>query len=148
MADDDNSKAEYAKPASQLDLEARQERGNASDAVLMTSDVYEAPEDDDGREFAVEGNDTDGYIGAGPEYRTYANETEAPLSSDEDSAEQKVADYFVETLNTDQVKPGAQASTESDKAGDTEPKDAGQEPEKKETVGAQKPSGSKSANNG
>lgn len=145
MADD--KKAEYAKPASQVDLEARQERGMASDAVLSTADSYEAPEDEGGREFAVEGNDTDGYIGAGPEYRTYANETEAPLSSDEDSAEQKVADYFVETLNTEAVKPGAQASTESEKAGDTEPKDAGQEPEQKQQVGAQKPA-SKPASNG
>lgn len=122
----EKKKAQYAPPGSQVDLEARQATGNASDRVLTTADVYEAPAGDEGgREFAVEGNDTDGYIGVSPEYRTYANETEAPVTGD-DSPERKVEEYFVETLNTEAVKPGAQASTstESQKAGDTKPKDA------------------------
>lgn len=38
--------------------------------------VVEATEE--GRSFAVEGNDTDDYVGVSPEYRTYANDTEAP----------------------------------------------------------------------
>jgi len=113
---EEKKEAQYAKPASQLDLEARQEKDNASDRVLSTADSYEASADDEGgRDFAVEGNDTEGYIGANPEYRTYANETEAPLKADEDSAEQKVADYFVDTMNTEAVKPGEQDSSESDK---------------------------------
>lgn len=37
-----------------------------------------------GRDFRVEGNVVDGYIGVDAEYRTYANETEKPLLSDED----------------------------------------------------------------
>jgi hypothetical protein len=31
-----------------------------------------------GRDFRVEGNDVDGYIGVSPEYRTYANPTDKP----------------------------------------------------------------------
>jgi hypothetical protein len=38
----------------------------------------------EGRDFRVEGNVVDGYIGVSPEYRTYAQETEKPLLSDED----------------------------------------------------------------
>jgi hypothetical protein len=41
-----------------------------------------------GRDFAVEGNDTSAYVGVSPEYRTYASETDAPLfSGDKDVAE-------------------------------------------------------------
>lgn len=35
-----------------------------------------------GRDFRVEGNDVDGYIGVSAEYRTYANETEKPYVTD------------------------------------------------------------------
>lgn len=37
-----------------------------------------------GRDFRVEDNDVDGYIGVNAEYRTYANETERPYITDED----------------------------------------------------------------
>jgi hypothetical protein len=39
-----------------------------------------------GRDFRVEGNDVDGYIGVSPEYRGYANETDKPYVTDEDIA--------------------------------------------------------------
>lgn len=104
-------KAEYAKPASQIDLEARLENGNKSDRVLSTSDSYEPPKDsNDGRDFRVEGNDVENYVGVSPEYATYANETEAPLKGDDDSAESKVFKDFAERL----VTTPAQTSSNSD----------------------------------
>lgn len=87
--------AEYAQPTSQLDLEARQESGNRSSRILSTADSYEEPEDDEGRSYAVEDNDLDGYIGTNPEYMTYANETEAPIVAEE-GAEAKVEEAFLE----------------------------------------------------
>lgn len=100
-------KAQYAKPASQVDLEERQEKGNASDRVLTTADSYEASADEGGRDFRVEGNETDGYVGVSPEYQTYANDTEAPLESDEDSAEQKVFDHYIDNYDTSPVIPSS-----------------------------------------
>lgn len=41
------------------------------------------PVEQDGRSFAIEGNDTSGYVGVDPEYRNYANETDRPILSDE-----------------------------------------------------------------
>lgn len=38
----------------------------------------------EGRDFRVEGNVVDGYIGVDPEYRTYAQQTDKPLLSEED----------------------------------------------------------------
>ncbi len=80
----DEQEAQYTPPASQVDLEQRLKVGNASSRVLSTSDVKPPPvEDDEGRTFAVEGNDTDDYFGTSAEYRTYANETDAPHRSEE-----------------------------------------------------------------
>jgi len=88
-------KAQYSKPASQVDLEARLENGNKSNAVLSTADAYEAPEGaGDGRDFRVDGNEVTNYVGTSPEYATYANDTEAPLAADDDSAEAKVFASF------------------------------------------------------
>ena len=93
-------KPQYAKPASQLDLEARQETGNESDRVLSTSDAYKAPKDSgDGRDFRVEGNKIEQYVGTSPEYATYANKTEEPLAGKSDSAEAKVFAAFEEGLD-------------------------------------------------
>lgn len=77
-----SNKATYAPPSSQVDLEYRQKHGNESDRVLSTSDAapQEAPQD--GRDFAVEGNDLDAYVNVNPEYMTYANETEAPAKAE------------------------------------------------------------------
>ena len=110
-------KAQYAKPASQLDLEARQANGNKSDRVLSWSDNYEAPEDDgEARTFSVEGNETDNYVGTSSEYATYASETEAPLKG-EDSAEEKVAEQFKEELGATAVlAPSVAADTSAEKA--------------------------------
>jgi hypothetical protein len=37
----------------------------------------------EGRSYEVEGNDTSDYVGASPEYRTYAEETHKPFQGDE-----------------------------------------------------------------
>jgi hypothetical protein len=127
MAD---KKAEYRKPASQLDLEARQERGNASDRVLSTADTYEAPAGEgDGRDFRVEGNKTDNYVGTSPEYMTYANKTEAPVEA-KDSAESKVFELFNEQLNTEPVKPASkEAESDSEDEEEEEPKGSTSSPD-------------------
>lgn len=57
----------------ELDLEARQKAADQEQGEV--GEVY-AP-------FAVEGNDTSGYVGVSPEYMTYANETDKPLRSEE-----------------------------------------------------------------
>ena len=117
-------KAQYAKPASQLDLEARLENGNKSDRVLSTSDNYEPPTDSgDGRDFRVEDNDISEYVGVSPEYATYANETEAPLASDEeDSAEQQVFDAFADGLNP--TVPEGWSASETEEETTAEPADS------------------------
>jgi hypothetical protein len=91
----EQKKAQYSKPASQVDLEERLESGNKSDKVLSTADSYEGPADSgEGRTFAVEDNELDGYVGTSAEYQTYANDTEAPVKAD-DSAENRVIESFV-----------------------------------------------------
>ena len=98
---DEKQKAQYAKPASQVDLEERLEKDNASNKVLSTAEVRRGEEvSNDGRTYAVEGNKLDGYVGVSAEYATYANETEAPLVGEsEDSAEAQVFDSFATQLN-------------------------------------------------
>jgi hypothetical protein len=46
-----------------------------------------------GRDFRVEGNDVDGYIGVDQEYRTYANPTERPYVTDDEVKILIDADY-------------------------------------------------------
>lgn len=123
MAD---KKPQYAKPASQVDLEARLENGNQSDRVLTTSDNYEPPEPgEDERTYMVEGNDTSAYIGAASEYVTYANETEKPMSS-EKNPEDVVAKQFVEavgpialTVEASQEQAQEESSTGSSSTSDS-----------------------------
>lgn len=47
---------------------------------------------DEGRSFAVEGNDLSGYFGVSPEYMTYANDTDRPFKAEEGSAERRDED--------------------------------------------------------
>jgi hypothetical protein len=49
-----------------------------------------------GRDFRVEGNDVDGYIGVDQEYRTYANPTERPYISEDEVNILVDADYPVD----------------------------------------------------
>lgn len=80
----DNEKANYEKPRTQVDLEARLENGNASSKVLSTADNAPQAEDDgNGRDYRVEGNETDAYLNVDPMYQNYANDTEAPHLSEE-----------------------------------------------------------------
>lgn len=92
----EKEKAQYAAPGSQVDLKRRQDNDNKSDRVLSTSDEYEPVEQGEARDYRVEGNNVDGYIGTSPEYATYANETEAPLKSkgDDDNPESLVFESF------------------------------------------------------
>lgn len=64
---------EYTKPTTQLDLEARQarERGEEPEGTPQA------------RDFRVEGNETDAYVGVSPEYMTYADDTSKPLFAEE-----------------------------------------------------------------
>ncbi len=125
MATSSKEKANFEPPASQVDLERRQESGNASDRVLSTSDEYarrQAEKSDDEkdegvRSFAVEGNDLDNYVGVDPIYQNYANESEAPLKA-EDGPEQVLEEAVEEeeekqkeyVKNIPDVSPG-QATT-------------------------------------
>lgn len=97
-----SKKAEYSKPTSQVDLEARLESGNKSSRVLSTADNYEAPADTEpGRDMRVEDNDVSNYVGVDPIYQNYAEDTHAPLVSegDDKSPEDKVAEQFVANLS-------------------------------------------------
>lgn len=69
------------RPNSQKDLELRLAGGHRPSEIAKLADERDrtgAPVS-----FAVEGNDTSGYVGVSPEYMTYANETEAPLQGAE-----------------------------------------------------------------
>lgn len=81
----DEKKARYSKPASQVDLERRQENGNASPLTAPTADESTVPlrEDTGGRDFRVEDNDISNYRGVDPIYQNYANDTEKPLRAEE-----------------------------------------------------------------
>lgn len=121
-----SKKAQYAPPASQVDLEERLENGNRSLNILSTSDQFEKPEvnEGDGRDFRVEDNDTDGYMATAPEYATYANETEKPHFPDEGAENEVAAQFadsfqrFVDPVNRDTtpVEPPAAEQDEDDKS--------------------------------
>jgi len=96
---DEKKEAQYAPPASQVDLEERLKNGNVSSRVLSTSDDYKPAEDDGGRDYRVEGNKVDEYVAVSPEYATYANKTEAPLATPEENPESEVFKSFAEGLN-------------------------------------------------
>ena len=74
--------AYVTRPTTQIDLERRQ----------AIEDGEVDPNEDAGvaRDFRVEGNKTDGYIGVSPEYKTYANDTEAPLLAEDGRSFTKV----------------------------------------------------------
>lgn len=85
MADDKKDKVEVDnRPTSQKDLEARLERDHLPADLLIdnTEDEVRNPEKVVAP-YAVEGNDTSGYLGVSHEYMTYANETEKPHTADE-----------------------------------------------------------------
>lgn len=107
---EEKKKAQYAKPASQVDLEARQEKGNASDRVLSTADVREDEEQVESKE---------GYVGVDPIYQTAANATEAPGAS-KDGAEAKVFEAFTGDEQTG-LEPHADGDdSEDDGEGESE----------------------------
>lgn len=85
----------YAPPATQVDLEERQKRDFQSRKMLVTADAYKPSEEEDFRDFAVEGNDKSAYLGTSPEYQTYANDTEKPMRA-EDGPEKVLEDEVYE----------------------------------------------------
>jgi hypothetical protein len=116
MAKPKEEEAQYAPPASQVDLEERRANDNKSDRMLLTAPGYEQDAPQDGRDYRVEGNDLENYISTSPEYMTYANETEAPLRAD-DSVEEEVADEFRDHLDSLNLGGREDADSESDTAG-------------------------------
>lgn len=113
--------AKYTKPASQVDLEERQKKGNQSARVLPSAPQFEGGKDDGrARQMTVPGNDTDGYIGVDPVYQNYANETEAPIEADE-SAESKVADEYADQAEVAQLsQPVAKVERDEENEEDEE----------------------------
>ncbi len=87
------AKAEYTKSAAQVDLEERQKRDNENPNLILSTFEGERPEveDDSARDFTIEGNKTDAYVGVDPVYQNYASTTEKPLRS-EKGAEKALED--------------------------------------------------------
>lgn len=111
-------KATYEKSAAELDLETRLENGNQSHRILTTAEAYVAPTEEEaqGRDFRVEGNKVDGYVGVDPIYQTYANKTDAPVTNKSKSVIDKVTEEFVANLN-----PVVEAPTEGGSGGPATP---------------------------
>ena len=97
------TKANYEKPASQVDLEARQKKDYQPSSVLIKG---EDPQVSD-----------NGYIGVDPIYQNYANDTEAPLKS-EGGPEAKIQANFV--AEDADFTAGATAQGEADEEDDDE----------------------------
>lgn len=91
------------RPNSQKDLERRMA---ADFSPKKLADEARDKELKDGTivSYAVEGNDTSGYIGVSPEYATYANETEAPLRATE-GVEAEATEALTQPLRQAKVKP-------------------------------------------
>lgn len=86
MSDNDKEPVEDNRPTSQKDLEARLE-ADFKPAHLVNPKGFEtvAPP------YAVEGNDTTGYVGVSPEYMTYADDRQKPFQG-EGGVERQVED--------------------------------------------------------
>jgi len=69
----ENEEFYFTRPTTQLDLEAR----------FAAEENDGGDEEDAGREYAVEGNDTSAYIGVDREYMTYAEDTHKPMLAEE-----------------------------------------------------------------
>jgi hypothetical protein len=67
------------------------ERANLKfpDGFVWTNEVVAQAGLESGRSFAVQGNDTSGYVGVSPEYRTYGNDIDKPLMTEADYAQLK-----------------------------------------------------------
>lgn len=74
----------------------------------------ETPTVGEARDFAVEGNDTSGYVGVAPEYQTYGDPNQAPLLAEE-GPESVMEQQFIESL----AVPKEGVVTDTDEEGDT-----------------------------
>lgn len=98
----------YTEPASQVDLKNRLESdfgaGSSTSPLDSKDDSVNPTEQRD--LFAVEGNDTDAYVGVSEEYRTYANDTEKPYAFEgvEGDAVKRQFDGQFAVGKTDSVK--------------------------------------------
>lgn len=81
MPEDTTGTVEDNRPNSQKDLELRLAAGH--DPKKFAAAAAAADTEAQAVSYAVEGNDTSGYIGVSPEYATYANDTEKPLQAEE-----------------------------------------------------------------
>jgi len=85
MAKEKAPEAQYAPPASQVDLEERLASGNASHRVLSTADIaVQEPRPED----------VEGYVNVDPIYQNHANHTEAPLQGEGGPEAQLEAEGF------------------------------------------------------
>ena len=85
----------------------------------------------DGRDFAVEGNDLSGYVGVSPEYMNYANETEAPLRGDDDEVQAAVADHDALVAGEPQAPSEVYGEAEDeDEATEPEPEPEPEQPKR------------------
>lgn len=104
----EESTATFTRPATQLDLEARQENKNESFRKLSTAEQVTEQKPVPGRDYVVEGNDVSSYFGAiDPEYQTYANDTEKPYNAEggPEAVLEKQLSSDSSTPVTDSAKP-------------------------------------------
>lgn len=80
------AKPNYEKPASQLDLEARQKKDYVSPSVL-TQGVDREPSEN-------------GYVNVDPVYQNYANETERPYLAEKGAEAEVEKAYYSEDVDT------------------------------------------------
>lgn len=105
------TEANYTKPASQLDLEARQ------------ADDYEVPSKlTQGTEPELSKN---GYVGVDPIYQNHANSTEGPIEADGDNPEIKVFDEVayhedIDFSATDAPESNSDAAVEGEEDEDSD----------------------------
>lgn len=108
------SEENYSYPNDQKNLVAERER----QARL-------GPQPVGGRSFAAAGNETDDYLGVSPEYMNYANETDRPYRSPEDSpaAVAEAAAYYTQSGEQPVVEEEADDEpAEDEKADVSKPK--------------------------
>lgn len=79
---------------------------------------------DDAKNFAVEGNDLNGFIGVSPEYMTYADETHKPLSTSEEVVP-RVEQLMLELDEDEATVVSAKSTTVKDKSTSTTKSNAG-----------------------
>jgi len=91
-------RAVYTEPTSTQSLRALQKRDYESTRAKHVVDGTHVEEDDgNARNFGVEDNDTDAYVGVSPEYAGYGDPTQKPYAATGDSPEALAEAKFKES---------------------------------------------------